>query len=141
MACINNLKQNPSADLECNSTRQMHSFSYLQDRVNYVVLSTGDTIRIARVDAHVARVYFVDVAGNQIPIPLHYVMRDSTGAPVPPLGNNYVVTWTTSYQLFHIGVAPVFSLLQQKQQAVYATGNLKWGIIEPPIAVPVNSTH
>lgn len=123
------------------SARSMPSFSYLQDRINYIGLSTGDTIRIARVDNHVARVYFVDGNGTEVPIPANYIMRDSAGQQVPPLGNNFVVTWTASYALYHLAAAPVFLLKQQKQQAIYAAGHANWGVVEPIAVPPAHPPH
>jgi len=106
------------------------SFSYRNLRINFVRLTEEHTIRIARIDEDVAKVYFVDTHGNCVPPPVGYVMMNSISAAVVPYiaTVGYIIIWINSYDL-RSGGECIFRLRNQKQQAMYAPGRLTSGMV------------
>jgi hypothetical protein len=98
------------------------SFSYFND--NTLVFQIDDVTqgRITRIDATVARLYFMsrDATGNYVPsqVPGNLTLREtSTGILTPVLFDSFFIAWTSSYELKD-GAAIVLSLDVQRQQAI-----------------------
>ena len=103
------------------------SFSYLQDNIRYLQIDGALSIRIERITDDVARVYIANAENVQQPVPQHITMANSTGAPVRPYRENFLITWFDSYVL-SVNEQPHMILDNQKQQSItgpsYAAGGV-----------------
>ncbi|CAG8721847.1 3847_t:CDS:2, partial [Dentiscutata erythropus] len=56
-------------------------------------------------DTNIARIYFVDSNGNQIPIPNGITLRDTlNNTPSRLVAGNFFISWISNYSLFQNGV-------------------------------------
>ena len=105
------------------------SFSYEQDTVNYLQIDGDLSIRIQRIDSHVARVYIVNAQNVQQPVPPHITMTNSDdGSPVPPFADNFLITWFDSYTL-SINGQPHMILNNRKQQSISGPSYAASGVV------------
>jgi hypothetical protein len=70
----------------------------------------------------------VDSQKMQIPIPNHITMTHGQGVAVPPLFNNFFITWSTSYTLSVRG-APYLVLNNQKKHSLRAPAGAASGLV------------
>lgn len=103
------------------------SFSFREDNVNWVRLDDQRRIRIERISNDVARVYLVDEAGNQLPMPGDLTMADETGGQVAVVADAFFIAWVGSYSIRRGGVT-VMDLTQQKQHSIKALAAMEHGV-------------
>ncbi|CAG8651948.1 909_t:CDS:1, partial [Gigaspora margarita] len=94
------------------------SFSYNNDNIYDVAFNNNIHMRIERMDTNVARIYFVDVNSNQIPIPNGITLRDTlNNTPSRSVAGSFFISWISNYSLFQNGVE-ICALKNQKLQSV-----------------------
>ena len=98
------------------------SLSYFNSNTFVFQIDDVTQGRITRLDATVARLYFVsrDATGNYVPSPVpgNLTLRESlTGMLVPVLFDTFFIAWTSSYEL-RDGAAVVLSLDVQREQSI-----------------------
>ncbi|CAG8599510.1 23556_t:CDS:2 [Dentiscutata erythropus] len=94
----------------------------------------SDKMRIERVNVNVARIYFVDDPGNEIPIPIGITLRDTLNnineTPLVIRGiESFFISWIANYSLFQNGVE-ICALKNQKQQSVEAVDGFIYSLIQ-----------
>ena len=104
------------------------SFSFLQDRINYVRINPNLELRIQRVDGNVARVFLVDQESVEQPIPAYVQMTTLAGVPVGRLGNNFLIVWAESYLVTVNGVL-FLRLKHERQQSLTAAAGTASGLV------------
>ncbi|PNH10898.1 hypothetical protein TSOC_002295 [Tetrabaena socialis] len=101
------------------------SFSYHDDNVHWIDANT--TAKVERVSNSIARVYLVDNANVQIPVPNNMKMTDQGGNICPPFMNNFMVCWMDTYTLSLNGQV-VLGLSNQKHQSLSAPPDAAHGV-------------
>ena len=104
------------------------SFSYRQDNVHYLALDDNLTIRIARINDVVARLFLVDAQQVQQPIPANVVLANAAGVAQVPFLNNFFIGWVESYTLSFNGQLHMV-LDNQKYQAISGPAATASGVI------------
>lgn len=75
-------------------------------------------IRIARINASVARIFFTDKDGSQIPIPKGYeLVNQLEEERITPHNNEFLIAWFDSYNL-RFEETHVFSIIQKRRQNI-----------------------
>lgn len=103
-------------------------FSYLQDSVNFVRITSNLDLRIQRLDNNVAKVYLVDAQSVQQNIPAWIQMSSLAGAPVARLEQSWFITWANSYMVTVKG-QPFLTITNQRQQALAAAPGTASGLV------------
>ena len=98
------------------------SFSYTADDTFVFNIDGGVQGRIARIDANIARMYFVKVdpvAGYvQVPVPVHVSLHDTANARcVPVHRGEFFLCWNGNYELRVSGSAAL-SIDVERRQAI-----------------------
>ena len=80
------------------------SFSYFDDNTHVFQINDNTQGRITRLDANIARMYFVILDGNgdyvAAAVPPNLTLRESvTRLPVPVFRDSMFIAWTASYEL------------------------------------------
>ncbi|CAG8797332.1 4740_t:CDS:1, partial [Dentiscutata erythropus] len=110
--------------------RRPHCKSYKNDNINVLRIENDVRVMIERLNSNIARLYFVNNRNVQIPTPTNIVLRDVTSnEDEVPYHNEYFISWVSNYILFRNGVA-VFSLENQKQQAIKGGVDLEMDLIQ-----------
>ena len=104
------------------------SFSYRQDDVTYLSIEDDLCIRIERIDDNIARIFLVNAASVQQPVPAHITLTNSRGAHIPIHMNEFLITWVESYTL-SVNGQPYMLLNNQKQQSIFGPTGAASGII------------
>ncbi len=100
----------------------MCSFSYNSDDTFVFNIDGGLQGRIARIDANVARIYFVKLDSAlgfvQAPVPSNMRLHDTLNQAVVPVHHGeFLVAWNGCYEL-RIGGATALSLDVERRQAI-----------------------
>ena len=90
-----------------------------QDNENYVVIDKHLTVRLARLNDNVARLYLVDGANVQKKIPRHITLTDETGANVPL----FIKVFVMEQQLYTLGSWTRTFGAEQPEAAAYQGGS------------------
>ncbi len=98
------------------------SFSYSSDDTFVFHIDGGLQGRISRIDANIARIYFVRLDPSegfvQVPVPASLRLHDTTNrATVPVHNKEFLIACTGSYEL-RMGEVTLLSLDAQRQQAI-----------------------
>ena len=82
------------------------AFSFRNDNIRETPLADGVTLRIEKIGPAIAKVYFVDNAFTEIPIPqglqIHDVSNNVAVLPVRQL-QFFVLAWTDNYNIIFNG--------------------------------------
>ncbi|RIB13587.1 hypothetical protein C2G38_2197417 [Gigaspora rosea] len=94
------------------------SFSYKNDNIYVIHIDNNIKAKIERVIFNVAKIYFTDRRGQQIPAPPNTILRNLMVNQNEPIHNNcFYITWITNYAFLQNGVE-IFRLKNQKHQVV-----------------------
>ena len=98
------------------------SFSYFSSDTLIFQIHDATQCRVTRLDATVARMYFVskDEAGNYVPapVPTNLTLHETvTGSVVPVYRDTFFMAWTASYEL-RDGAVVVLSLDSERQMSI-----------------------
>jgi hypothetical protein len=74
-------------------------------------------MKISRFNANIARVFFVDANGQNIPIPQGVTLTSDGGVIEPQFQNSFFITWVANYTLYEGGVI-LCEISNQKQQSL-----------------------
>ncbi|RIB03077.1 hypothetical protein C2G38_2226101 [Gigaspora rosea] len=108
-------------------------FSYKNDNIYVITLNNNVHMRIERVNVNVARIYFVDGPGNEIPIPTGITLRDTLNnineTPLVLHGiGSFFISWIANYSLFQNGVE-ICALKNQKEQSIETVDGFTFSLI------------
>jgi hypothetical protein len=94
------------------------TFSYFNDNTFTYPLDGSLRINLARIDTAVARLYFVNREGRQVPVPENVALNETVSqSRVPVYNNEFLIAWTGNYELRR-GSEIVLNLDVQRQQAI-----------------------
>ena len=94
------------------------TFSYFNDNTYSYALDATLRINITRIDTAVARLYFVNSEGRQVPVPENFTLNETVSkSRVPVYNNEFLIAWTGNYELKR-GSDIVLNLDVQRQQAI-----------------------
>ncbi len=79
------------------------------------------TVRIAKLSQHVARVWFANHQGMQVPVPPNTFLQDEDGGVHNDFGGSFFITWLGRHTIIHNGVN-ILSTNNQKQVSVHSSG-------------------
>ena len=106
------------------------SFSYKNNNINVIIIDNNVRAMIERVANGVARLYFVNSHGVQIPVPANITLRNTvTNQIQAPYHNEYFITWFNNYTLYLNGIA-FFGLENQQQQVIKGGSDLETDLIQ-----------
>nr|CAG8541270.1 12379_t:CDS:1 [Entrophospora candida] len=116
-----------------SSTMYKGSFSYKNNNIFVVNIDDNNVqyqARVEKINQNVARIYFVNNNGIEIPIPACVSLRDTTNnEDVNPYGEDFLIAWTSNYTFF-LNSVELFRLENQKQQAVMGTQDVTTFVIQ-----------
>lgn len=94
------------------------TLSYLHHSESTIDVDTGLSVKISRINEEVARVYFVSTSQADCPIPATYTFQNlTTGHYVVPFRNEWLISWTSRYEL-KCGDVTVLNIDYQREQAI-----------------------
>ncbi|CAG8827234.1 9794_t:CDS:1, partial [Racocetra persica] len=93
-------------------------FSYKKDDINVICIDDNLRVKIERLSADIARVYFTDIQDIQVPIPATITFWDlSNNQALISFNNNFIITWISNYAMYQGGIE-LFRLERPKQQTI-----------------------
>ncbi|KAF0466722.1 hypothetical protein F8M41_026139 [Gigaspora margarita] len=105
-------------------------FSYKNDNIYVIHIDDNVRVKIERITFDVARIYFTDKQGQQIPAPPNTILRNLMVNQNEPIHNNcFYITWITNYAFLRNGVE-IFRLENQKHHVVKGELELVTEVIE-----------
>ena len=104
------------------------AFNSNQDKSFYLGVTDDLFTRVQKINKDVARIFCVNAAGQQLPVPSTISLKKSTGSVVRPRKENYLITWLASYVLYVDG-QPYLTLENEKQQVLSGPPNVVSGTI------------
>ncbi|CAG8782939.1 14058_t:CDS:1, partial [Racocetra fulgida] len=76
-------------------------FSYKKDDINVICIDDNLRVKIERLSADIARVYFTDIQDIQVPIPATITFWDlSNNQALLSFNNNFIITWISNYAMY-----------------------------------------
>ena len=95
------------------------SISFINDH-SYCYEFPAFHLRVEKLSQHVARVWFTNQQGNQIPVPPNTFLLDEDGSAHNDFAGSFFVTWIGRHSITHNGVV-IFNTNNQKQVSVYSS--------------------
>ena len=94
-------------------------FSFKNDKMCQTRIGADIRLRVERLTPAIARIYFVNEAEEEIPVPQGFSVKDATNnVPVNPFGNSYFLAWSDNYEL-SLNNESVINIVNQRQWSIY----------------------